>query len=196
MASKWSRTKYDDCRIQEDTHQSVSPMDYRLYPGRNQNCSSCLSLDGPRSHSESTTNQPSQVVDVESKLKNIDGKYNSRACKSDPRDYFSVGSDTRKMSESSSLRLCDRAFDTVPSRLDVPDTREVVTWEYNMDFPQIPPQDNVNFMEETSSRLLTKDVYDPQLSICREFKKMKDQRAVYPNEDKVSNDNCIGDCKN
>lgn len=181
MSNNWNRVKYDQCRHEESINDSVTPMNYRLYPGQNRSCNQCIIPNGPRNTSESTTYQPNETVDIESKLRNIDGKYNSRSCRKDTRDFFKPGSATMRGVLENAVPTC-KTGDTITSRLDVPQSREMSTWEYNMDFPPIPPQDNIYFINPVSSRLQVKDVYDPKLAICREFKKMKDQTHTYPTE--------------
>ena len=72
-----SRLGYDNCAIQDDIAQSVSPLLYKVNPNQINNCQACLPVFGPRSNSYgiSTTvghrTSPSQdLVDVESILSN------------------------------------------------------------------------------------------------------------------------------
>ena len=181
MSNNWNRVKYDNRRHQESINDSVTPMNYRLYPGQNKQCNQCIVPDGPRHNHESTMSQPADIVDIESKLQNIDGKYNSRASRLDDRDFFTNGSTTMESISQNTVQECSSG-NTISSRLDVPQAREMATWEYNMDFPHIPPQDNINFLTPVSSRIQVKDIYDPKLALCREFKKMQDQTHTYPKE--------------
>ena len=188
MSNNWNRIKYDQCRHQESINDSTTPMNYRLYPGQNHSCDQCIVPNGPRHNSESTTLHPANIVDIESKLQNIDGKYNSRSCRTDGRDFFAKGSVTMEQANKHAVQDC-KSGDTISSRLDVPQAREMTTWEYNMDFPHLPPQDNVSFLTPVGSRIQVKDVYDPKLAICREFKKMQDQSHSYPTEQQVDQNN-------
>ena len=181
MANTWARVKYDDCYVEESINQSVGPMAYRLFPGMNTNCSTCRADDGPRQQIgdpmgiQQNRLQSSDQVDftsIDSKLKNITHKYHPRNCSEDPRK---LGPEIKHFDKSNvnNMKLCERTLNTNSSRLDYPSVREVVTFDYHMNTLPEPAQNNVNYMEPMSSRDVTKRVYDGQLAICNEFKKMK-----------------------
>lgn len=187
MSNNWGRTKYDECRIKESIDDSVSPLSYRLYPGQNRTCTRCVSLNGPRSNSENTRGQPSDVVSIESKLRNIDGKYNSRSCRNDTRNF----ENHKKNMQDNLIGACGDQLDYTSTRLDHPQVREIKTWEFTKDFPPLPPQDNIYYFEEMNTRLQTKDLYDSEAAICKEFKKVQNQYGILPKPKDGSNDKCI-----
>lgn len=56
-----NRLIYDNCAYQKWLYESTSPLQYRLYQGKHENCNKCI-------HKKFYT--PYQLVDVESELRN------------------------------------------------------------------------------------------------------------------------------
>ena len=189
MSNNWNRTKYDECRFKESIDETVSALNYRLYPGQTRTCDRCVSLNGPRGNGENTLEQPKDVVGIESKLKNIDGKYNSRSCKNDSRDF------TNGKLNQNLVPICGDKLNPVSSRLNDPQMRGTTAWSYMQDFPQLSPQQNIYYYNEVgnvvNSRLQTKDLYDAESAICRESKKVMQQDPTLPKAKNISNDKCI-----
>jgi hypothetical protein len=73
----FTRTKYDNEAYDLKKERSIGPGDYRLFLGCNENCSKCMSYDGPRNAKsdvsiadEGQTNQWGGMTEVESHLTN------------------------------------------------------------------------------------------------------------------------------
>jgi len=59
----FSRLAYDECQFQKKVAESTNPLSYKLYEGKYENCKKCVH--------NGQFYRPSDLVDVESELKNI-----------------------------------------------------------------------------------------------------------------------------
>jgi len=78
-SGSFTRLRYDRCAHQKDTHQSVEPLQYVMYPGKYENCSKCT-------YNEESFYRPfdEAVVDAESELKGL-----TRPASSCPQNKYS-----------------------------------------------------------------------------------------------------------
>ena len=153
MSSHFGRLTYDECYINEETKQSIMPGEYKLYYGQNVNDKNCHSLNGPRnnrsgSSSENTSNTLEERTDVESLLSNRDipaSKCSESRTMEDKRKVIA-----RKLNHSVE---CDNNLHPDYSRLSQPmdNFRGLSTINLQMDFPHIPPQENVFYGHNLTS---------------------------------------------
>lgn len=180
MSSHFGRLTYDECYINEETKQSIMPGEYKLYYGQNVNEKSCHSLNGPRSNrtgnsSENASNNLEERTEIESLLSNRDlpaSKCTGNRTMEDKRKAIA-----RRLNQSVE---CNNSLHPDYSRLSQPmdNFRGLSTINLQMNFPIIPPQENVfyghnittlenqgmNSRFGNSTRLESKDDYRKSLN--------------------------------
>ena len=180
MSSHFGRLTYDECYINEETKQSIKPGEYKLYYGQNVHDKSCHSLHGPRSNrshnsSENASSNLEERTEVESLLSNRD--LPASKCGENRKMEDKRKSIARKLNHNVE---CDNSLHPDYSRLSQPmdNFRGLSTINLQMDFPIIPPQENVfyghnittlenqgmNSRFGNSTRLESKDEYRNSLN--------------------------------
>lgn len=160
-----TRLAYDNCYINDDIQQSVSPLSYKLNPNQIKNCQACLSVFGPRSSAKGpgvstavgNTTAPSQaLVDVESILSNRnviaskckDGKVNDIDVMKFPLQH---------------ARICNDFLNPIASHLTSPSStfREIAINRF-YDLPT-NPQANIFMDFSVNTQLEAKDNWKPKM---------------------------------
>ena len=146
MSGLFSRLKYDECFLKEDTKQSVRPGDYKLFTGQNENINSCHSIFGPRNNRTRNSSELKKGAnfgdraEIESHLMNRDTP--ASRCK---KNRLLDEKNEKLSRELQKSILCNKFLNPTASRLNDPlyNFRELSTIENQINFPLINPINNV-----------------------------------------------------
>lgn len=153
MSGLFSRLKYDECYLNEDTKQSLKPGDYKLYTGQNENNNSCHSLFGPRNNRTKNSSEVKKGSDfgdrsdIETILTNRDVP--TSRCQKNRKI------EDKKNKTSTNLEnsvYCDNFLNPTSTRLQEPiyNYKELTTYDNQISYPLIEPINNVFYGNNTT----------------------------------------------
>ena len=180
MSGHFGRLTYDPCFIKEDTKQSTTPGNYRLFEGQHSNNNPCHSIFGPRNNRIGNSSEVDQGASIGDRTEIETSLLNRDAPASRCMNNRSLEEKKKKITTELERNInCDNYLNDNHSRLNHPmdNFRGLTTFKHQMDFPLINPTDTVfnghnpttlvgqkvNSRFGTSTRLEAKDEYKNSL---------------------------------